>query len=293
MNWKNFLIAESVEDALQKIAQSTGSVRPIGGGTDLLLDIQQGHHAPIDTLVDLTQIPELACLEVRDGYLFIGAGVPVSRVAEASLVREHALAVSEACALIGGPQVRNSATLGGNVAHALPAADGMISLVSMDATVDIASAEGRRVAPILSLFRGPGQTTLDLTREFLVGFRVGLRQADQGCAFSRVMRPQGVALPILNMSAWVDRDQDKIGAVRIAVGPAGPTPQRASAVEAFLTGRVYSNETIQSAVEIWHTSMRFRSSPQRASAEYRSHLSGVLFEEVIAKAWQRSGGKNA
>lgn len=292
MNWKNYLIAQSVEDALQKLAQSTGSVRPIGGGTDLLLDIQQGHQPPIDTLIDLTQIPELTCLEIRDGHLFIGAGVPVSRVAESSLVKEHAMAVSEACALIGGPQVRNSATLGGNVAHALPAADGMISLVSMDAVVEIASDSGWREAPILTLFRGPGQTALDLKREFLVGFRVGLHQAGQGCAFSRVMRPQGVALPILNMSAWVERDQERIAAVRIAVGPAGPTPQRARAVEEFLTGRAYTCETIQSAVEVWHTSMRFRSSPQRASAEYRSHLSGVLFEEVIARAWQRSGGFN-
>jgi carbon-monoxide dehydrogenase medium subunit len=292
MNWKNYFVAHSVEDALQKLAQSTGSVRPIGGGTDLLLDIQQGHQPPIDTLIDLTHIPELTRLEIRDGYLFIGAGVPVSRVAESNLVKDHAMAVSEACALIGGPQVRNSATLGGNVAHALPAADGMIGLVSMDAVAEIASASGLREAPILTLFRGPGQTTLDLKSEFLVGFRIGLRLSGQGCAFSRVMRPQGVALPILNMSAWIERDQNRIAAVRIAVGPAGPTPQRARAVEEYLTGQVYSCETLETAVELWHTSMRFRSSPQRASAEYRSHLSGILFEEVITRAWQRSGGFN-
>lgn len=292
MNWNNYLVAHSVEDALLKLAQSTGSVRPIGGGTDLLLDIQQGHQPPIDTLVDLTHIPELTRLEIRDGYLFIGAGVPVSRVAESELVKEHAMAVSEACALIGGPQVRNSATLGGNVAHALPAADGMISLVSMDAVAEIASDGGLRQAPILTLFRGPGKTTLDLNREFLVGFRLGLRQAGQGCSFSRVMRPQGVALPILNMAAWVQREHDCIAAARISVGPAGPTPQRAKAVEEFLTGKTYNCETIQAAIEVWHTSMRFRSSPQRASAEYRSHLSGILFEEVIARAWQRSGELN-
>ena len=76
--------------------------------------------------------------------------------------------------------------------------------------------------------------------------------------------------------------------MRIAVGPAGPTPQRAQAVEDFLRGCIYTQANIQAAVEIWHTSMRFRTSPQRASADYRYHLSGVLFQEVIAKAWQRS-----
>jgi len=291
MNWKNYQIALNLNDALHKLSQATGSVRPVGGGTDLLLDIQQGHQPPVDTLVDLTHIPELGYLEVRDGHLFIGAGVPVSRIAESELVKEHALAVSEACALIGGPQVRNSATLGGNVAHALPAADGMISLVAMDAVAEIASASGIRLAPILTLFLGPGKTALDLQKEFLVGFRIQVRQPGQGCAFSRVMRPQGVALPILNMAAWVEREEERIRSLRLSVGPAGPTPQRAKAVEEFLTGRTYAQETIAGAVEVWHSSMRFRSSPKRASAEYRSHLSGVLFEEVIAKAWQRAGGE--
>ena len=202
MNWNHYLIPLSIEEALAALAASEGPACPVGGGTDLLLEIQQGHHPPVDTLVDVTRIPELTRLEIQDGNLFIGAGVPVAEVAEAGLVRTHAAAVSEACALIGGPQVRNSATLGGNVAHALPAADGMIALVAMDAMADIAGSAGRRRVPILSLFRGPGQSTLEPTREFLVGFWIEARKAQQGCAFSRVMRPQGVALPILNMAVW-------------------------------------------------------------------------------------------
>ena len=288
MNWNHYHIAHSVEDALAALAGSAGAVCPIGGGTDLLLDIQQGHHLPVDTLVDLTQVPEMTRLELQDGRLYIGAGVPVSRVAESELVRAHAPAVAEACALIGGPQVRNTATLGGNVAHALPAADGMISLVAMDAQAEIASAGGRRLVPILTLFRGPGQSTLEPRREILVSFRVETRENGQGCAFSRVMRPQGVALPILNMAAWVQREGDRIAAVRISVGPAGPTPQRAQAVEEFLTGCIYTPANIAAAIEVWRSTMRFRTSPQRASAEYRTHLSGVLFEEVMTKAWQRS-----
>ena len=205
MTWNHYHIAESIDDALAALNEAQGQACPLGGGTDLLLEIQQGHRPAVDTLVDLTRIPELVRLEIQQDRLFIGAGVPVSQVAEDRLVQHHARAVCEACALIGGPQVRNTATLGGNVAHALPAADGMISLVALDAEAEIAAPDGRRFAPILSLFRGPGQSALDLGKEFLVGFRIQTRRPGEGSAFSRVMRPQGVALPILNMAVWLRR----------------------------------------------------------------------------------------
>jgi xanthine dehydrogenase FAD-binding subunit len=288
MNWNHYLVPNNIDEALAALAGATGTACPIGGGTDLLLDIQQGHHPPVDTLVDVTRIPETTRLSIQDGHLYIGAGVPVSQVAESGLVWEHAPAVCEACALIGGPQVRNTATLGGNVAHALPAADGMISLVAMDAEVEIACSGGLRRAPILSLFRGPGQSTLDLTREILLGFWIDLRIASRGSAFSRVMRPQGVALPILNMAAWIHREGDRIAGVRIAVGPAGPTPQRARSVEDFLKNCVYNPANLRAALEVWEISMRFRTSPQRATAEYRKHLCGVLLNDVMENAWQRT-----
>ena len=133
----------------------------------------------------------------------------------------------EACGLIGGPQVRNTATLGGNVAHALPAADGTIALVALDARVEIASRDGRRLVPILNLFAGVGQSTLLADQEILVGFHLPLRKTGQASAFSRVMRPQGVALPVLNLAVWLERAGDQIHSIRIAIGPSGPVPQRA------------------------------------------------------------------
>lgn len=285
--WNNYHLAHSIEDALQALAASSGPARPVAGGTDLLLELQQGHHPPVDTLVDITRIPELIRLEIRGSDLFIGAAVPVSEVTESPLVQKHAQAVSEACGLIGGPQVRNTATLGGNVAHALPAADGMISLVAMDAQAEIASAEGLRCVPILSLFRGPGKSALIPDREILVGFYLPIRSGTAS-AFSRVMRPQGVALPILNLAVWLARENDRIIDIRIAVGPAGPTPQRASAVEECLQGKAFSEEALVCARQIWQETMHFRTSPQRATAEYRHHLSDYLLESVIRTAWQRA-----
>ncbi len=288
--WSQYVVAKSVDEAVQALASASGPACPVGGGTDLLLELQQGHHAPMDTLVDLTAIDELRCLEERGGRLFIGAGVPVSKVVEHPLVRKHAPGVVEACSLIGGPQVRNSATLGGNVAHALPAADGMISLVAMGAEVEVAAPEGRRMAPILTLFKGPGQSTLIPNREILVGFTLPLRQPGEASAFSRVMRPQGVALPILNMAVWLAREGETIRAARVAVGPAGPTPQRATAVEEYLAGKPFTPQTLEGAVQRMRETMKFRTSARRATSEYRTHLSGVLLQDVLEKAWARSAG---
>jgi xanthine dehydrogenase FAD-binding subunit len=285
--WSNYVNAGSIAEALDALASAPGPARPISGGTDLLLELQSGRHSHIHTLVDVTHIPELNALELRGDTLFIGAAVPVRELTESPLVRSHALAVSEACGLIGGPQVRNTATLGGNVAHALPAADGMIALCAMDTQVEVVSAAGCRLEPILSLFKGPGVSALQLDREFVVGFHLPARQPGQASAFERFMRPQGVALPIINNAVWIQRAGDCIQNIRIAIGPSGPVPQRVLELEQACIGSVYCDETLARVKQLIRSSVRFRSSPQRATAEYRYQLSEVLLESVIRKAWQR------
>lgn len=286
--WQKYVIPKSIDEALHYLISAPGPARPIGGGTDLLLEIQQGHHPPVHTLVDVTRIPQLLCLEERGDQLFIGAAVPVKTITESPLVRHHSTAVAEACGLIGGPQVRNTATLGGNVAHALPAADGMISLFAFDAQVEIASPSGRRIQPIHTLFKGPGQSALDLSREILIGFYLPLRKSGQSSAFSRVMRPQGVALPILNLAVWMEREDQVIRDIHIAIGPSGPVPFRATQVENELIGKPCERAVLEKAKQSIHQSIKFRSSAMRASSTYRHYLSEVLLEEVIGKAWQRA-----
>ncbi|MHB9084626.1 MAG: FAD binding domain-containing protein [Bellilinea sp.] len=286
--WSKYVLAATVDEAVQALAQAGGKAKPVAGGTDLLLELQQGRQAPVHTLVDVSAIPDLQRLEVRGGQLFVGAGVPVARIVQHPLMRLHAPGVVEACGLIGGPQVRNTATLGGNVAHALPAADGMISLAAVDAVAEVAGANGLRLVPLLELLRGLGKSILTENHEILVGFYLPLRTTGQSSAFSRIMRPQGVALPILNLAVWLQRSGEAIECVRIAVGPAGPTPQRALAVEEFLYGKPYSAETAAQAVEVIRSTMKFRTSPRRATAEYRQHLVVVLLLEVLEKAWQRA-----
>ncbi len=290
--WNHYLLPGSIEEALSALHNAPGPACLVAGGTDLLLELQQGHHSPVDTLVDISRLPELGCLEVRGEELFIGAGVPVGQLAESPVVCRHAEALAEACGLIGGPQVRNTATLGGNVAHALPAADGMIALVAMDAQAEIASAGAGalslRRAPLLSLFRGPGQSALAPDREILVGFYLPKRRPGQASSFLRIMRPQGVALPILNLAVWLAREGDRMIDVRLAVGPAGPVPKRAAAVENALRGAVFNQPALEQARRTWQETVTFRSSPRRASAEYRCYLSGLLLEEGLERAWHRA-----
>jgi xanthine dehydrogenase FAD-binding subunit len=290
--WHKYVPAASLSEALQALKSGEGTAYPIAGGTDLLLDLEQGHHPPAHTLVDLTTVAEMNLIEARTDRLFVGAAVPLSRIARDRLVIDHAAALVEACELIGGPQVRNVATLGGNVAHALPAADGTIGLLALDAMVELATLDGSRRIPLADLFLGPGKSALRQFEELIVGFDLLLKGANEGSAFRRVMRPQGVALPIVNTAIWIKSDGQVIRQVRVAVGPGGPTPWRARDAEQALAGRAMSPATARSALEALLEDVSFRSSPRRASSDYRRHLMGGLFEETLDLAWKRASGKD-
>jgi carbon-monoxide dehydrogenase medium subunit len=287
--WQHYLRPDNITEALQALSSAPGPACLIAGGTDLMLDLQQGHHPPVHTLVDVTAIPALTSLEVREGTLFVGAAVPISRVAASLLVREHAEALVEACCLIGGPQVRNVATLGGNVAHALPAADGTIALMCLGVQAEVVSLTGSRRVSIPELFIGPGKSTLKSGHELLVGFHIPLRTSGQASAFRRVMRAQGIALPILNLSVWLERRSECITRVRVSSGPAGPTPRRIISAEDALCGEPLTNEVIEQSLAALLKEVSFRTSPRRATTDYRRHLAGVLLKETLESAWQRAG----
>jgi len=288
--WKEYFVAQTVEGALSALSQSEGEARPIAGGTDLLLDLQQRRCPPVHTLVDITQIPEMSLIEERQAEIFIGAGVPLNQLIASSLVKEHAQALIDAAKLIGGPQVRNTATLGGNVAHALPAADGTIAMLAFDAIAEIAGLQNRNRTPLGDLFIGPGKSALNFRKEILVGFYLPKRLPGSASAFQRVMRPQGVAIAILNLAVWLERMGEIIRDIHISVGPAGPTPFRARLAEAELRGKTLRPHTITGALEALLTEAHFRTSPHRATEAYRRQMAEVLLRETLDAAWQRTAG---
>lgn len=292
--WQDYKRPTSVAQAIRDLTTSPGPALPIAGGTDLLLDLKQGRHSPVHTLIDLTFIPEMSALELRGDSLYIGAAVPVNRVALDPLTGTHAQALTEACNLIAGPQVRNTATLGGNVAHALPAADGTIALTALDAVAEIASASGIRKMPFTSLFLGPGKSAIDKTKEIIVGFHIPIPDSQfptppkYASCFKRIMRPQGVALPILNCAVWLERENDTIKDIHIAIGPGGATPFRATDAESTLRGQSLTEEIVSRAFDALLAQAKFRDSTRRASADYRRHIVGELFKDVLYTAWGRS-----
>lgn len=285
-SWNFYHLPHTLDEALA-ILQNDPHSKVIAGGTDLLLELQQGRQAPLKTLVDLTQIADLQRLEVLEQALWVGAGVPLNRLVAWQPAQRFATALFEAAALIGGPQVRNVATLGGNVAHALPAADGAIALLALDAEVILATPEGQRTQPLLACYAGPGKTALQRT-EIIVAFQVPLRKKGEASAFRRVMRPQGVAIAIQNMGIWLRREEETIADICIAVGPAGPKPLRAHHAEEALRGKPPTEENLAEAEKALLSEARFRTSPHRATADYRTHLAGVLLRQTLQTAWERA-----
>ncbi len=304
--WQNYIRPSSISEAILALTSPPGPALPLAGGTDLLLDLEQGRHSPVHTLVDLTTVPEMKLLELRGQHLFIGAAIPLDYIARHPLTVAHAQALVEACDLVGGPQVRNVATLGGNVAHALPAADGTIALLALDAEAEIASGSGLRRMPFGELFLGPGESALKHGEELLVGFyiqtpkvstKLSSNEQDnaetfrvsQASCFKRIMRPQGVALPIINLAVWLERDGECLTDIHIAVGPGAATPFRARSAEAMLRDKKLDETAVAASLEALLAEVKFRSSPRRAGADYRRHLLVSLFKDTLATAWQRGG----
>jgi len=286
--WSHYQVVHSVDEAIHYLG--AGDAQIVAGGTDLLLDIQQGNHPPANMLVDITQIPEMTTIENVDNLVTIGAGVTHNTIVSHPLLRSRATCLVESCGVVGGPQVRNVATIGGNVAHALPAADGTLSLVALWAQAEIASAEGRIWRDMADLFHGPGQSAIDPTRELITRFRFRLCGAHESSAFRRIMRPQGVALPILGCAVHIALDT--AGAVferaSICLGPVGPTPSHAAHIESLLIGQPATPTIIHEAARAARQSLVTRTSKYRATAEYRTEMVELLLNDALSRAVQRA-----
>ncbi len=288
--WTYYHTPSTVDEALDLLARYAGNARVIAGGTDLLLDIRQGHQPRPEALVDITCIKGLNTVRQDHATLTIGAGVTHTQIVQSPVIAARATCLVESCGVVGGPQVRNVGTLGGNVAHALPAGDGTTSLVALDAEVEIVQNGKRRWVPIRAMFRGPGESLLDPTRDLLVQMRFPLCSAREATAFKRIMRPQGVALPILGCAVWIRLDEvgERYDDVRICIGPVAKTPARAEAVEEVLRGQIANDDATENAVATAHESLSPRTSKYRATADYRREMIDVLLRRVLPLAVNRA-----
>lgn len=298
--FENYHLPTSVSEALTLLAQYEGRARVVAGGTDLLVDSQteyyEGQRPHYDALVDVTRLAGANEIYEQDGFIVVGCAVTHTQIVASSLIQQRATALAEACAVVGGPQVRNVATLCGNVAHALPAADGTVALMALEAEASVASLQAlvpsNQWKPLAKIFLGPGQSAVDSTRELITALRFRPLGKNRASAFARVMRPQGVALPILGMATCAHIENRKseieIQDVAISAGPVAPVPFRAAQTEEFLRGKILGDAVLQTAAEILAKEARPRTSAHRATKEYRYELLPALLKQTLRQAVARA-----
>lgn len=289
--WQNYYTPQSVAEAVATLQRYDGQARVVGGGTDLLVEMRRGLHRPVDALVDVSRIPGLDAIDTEGEYIIIGCGVTHSRIVTDARIISHGTCLSESCSVIGGPQVRNVGTLAGNVAHALPAGDGTIGLLALGGEIEIATADGTRWIPMQESFRAPGKSFIDRHREVLTRLRFKPTGPREGSAHHRVMRPQGLCLPIISMAVRLRlEDDDTISNARISMGPVGPVPFLAEAAMEVLVGGIASSEQFEKTAEAALASVTLRSSKYRASQEYREQMVRTFLPAILSRAAERARG---
>ncbi|MFC2036922.1 FAD binding domain-containing protein [Chloroflexota bacterium] len=290
--WQTYETPTSVEETVEILAQYGGQAQIIAGGTDLMIELQEGKHS-VECLVDVTRIPDLDRIEQNGDWIVLGPSVTFRQILESPLLQEQARVLTEAAASVGALQIQTMATLAGNVVSAMPAADGCVALLALDAEVEIADSVGRRWEPVGKLFLGPGQSDVDPRRQMLTAIRFPAAGMRQGSAWERIGRRRALVLPILNcaVSVALNGDGNQIQWAHIGLGPVAPVPFRARETEAFLASRRANEETFVQAGEIAASESSPRSSPLRASREYRTEVLKVLvrrgLERAVSQAQER------
>jgi len=289
--WQNYYTPKTVAEAVDTLQRYDGQARVVGGGTDLLVEIRRGLHRPVEALVDVSRIPGMDTIDIDGDHIVIGCGVTHSQIVRDARIIESGTCLSESCSVIGGPQVRNVGTLAGNVAHALPAGDGTIGLLALGGEIEIATADGTRWIPMQESFRAPGKSFIDRHREVLTRLRFKPTGRREGSAHHRVMRPQGLCLPIISMAVRLQlEDDDTISSARISMGPVGPVPFLAEAAMDVLMGNIASSELFNKTAEAALASVTLRSSKYRASQEYREQMVRTFLPAILKRAAERARG---
>jgi CO/xanthine dehydrogenase FAD-binding subunit len=291
--WQAYETPSSVVQALEILARYDGQAQLIAGGTDLIIELQEGKHS-VECLVDVTRIPGLDRIEQKDGWIVMGANVTFRQIKDDPLLKRQARVLSEAAATVGALQIQTVATLAGNVVSALPAADGCVALVALDAQAEIVDAQGRAWRPVEELFLGPGRSAVDPRRQMLTAIRVPIAGGRHGSAWERIGRRRALVLPILNcgISVVLGTEGRNLQQARIGMGPVAPVPFRARETEAFLANRPATDETFAEAAEIAAGEAQPRTSLLRASKEYRSEVLRVLLQRGLARAVAQAQEQN-
>ncbi len=279
----SYLVATSLEEALTYLRDSGGRARVVAGATDLYLkDLPH-------SLVDLSALPGASVIEEADGLITLGACLTHASAASSILILSRATALAEGCMAIGSPQIRNIATLGGNVVNAAPAADAAVALVALGASAVLVDTGGRsREEAVEDLYVIFNRSAVDSTSEILLKLTIKSCGTGEGSAFTRFAPRRALSLPLVNAAARVRIENGCFREVRLVVAPVKPAPTRLLQTEAMLEGMAPCEETWRLVARAASEEVEVRSSLLRCSARYRNHLVGVLAARVLQAASERA-----
>ena len=281
---KNFEYFEptTLAEASHLFAQEHAQL--LAGGTDLVIGMKAYTETP-QSVISLQKIPGLTGITAdADNGITIGAMTKVREVELSEDILQHHTALAEGASEIGSIQIRNLATIGGNIAHASPAADTVAGLLVADAQVNIASADGERTVPIDELFTGPGQTVLK-PGEIITQFR--LPNPASGSHYIKHKIREVMDLAFIGVASAVNLQNGVIKEVRIGLAAVAPTPIRATEAENLLKGKIPTPELLQQAGEA-AAAATSPISDLRCSAEHRKEMVNVLTKRTLQQAVARA-----
>ena len=280
---------DTLEEALAFLQETGRASRVIAGGTDVVPGLRSGTVSS-GYLLDISCLSELKGIEEEEGELFIGSGVTLTEIFFSKAVARVAPALQRAARVFGSRQIRNMATIGGNICRASPAGDTLPVLYAMDAQLELVSASSSRRVAVKDFIRGPGDIAIT-SEEILRGVRLNEASGIGVQRFEKVGNRKVLAVSIVSLAAILGlSDTGVIESVRLAWGSVAPTVVRSTRVEQYLTGKPLTAETLYEAFPLVQEAI----SPIddiRASAAYRRRITANLLFRLLTNRKTSDGGQ--
>ena len=276
--------ASSVSEAVVLLNEPGLKSRALAGGTDILLQLRHDPHY-CDRLVDISQIPDLHRIELKDDWVHIGAAATFNEVLISSIIKATARVLEQACISVGAVQIRNMGTLGGNVVNAAACADSLPALICLDAVAHFLTPAGEQLLPVTQLVSAPNKTILP-PGALLVSLRYPVPTTGSRSAFIKLGRRNAMAISRLTVAALGRLDaQNRIVEARLVTGSATPHIERLNVVEQLLIGKQPSAELFHSAAKLTVDEM-IRLAGFRWSSEYKVPALTAMTERVLAQVFK-------
>ncbi len=283
-----YKIPRSLKETLRLLEKEKAGAKVLAGGTDLVLQMKQGLVIP-SLVIDVKKVRELNRLDwdQKDG-LRIGAAVSISKLLTYEILHSEFSILAQAIRVIGSRQIKNRASVGGNICNGAPSADAAPALLCLGASVVLASGDRARTLSIAEFFKGPGETAVG-NDEVLVEIRVPNPPAfSSGCYLRHTTREE-MDIAIVGVGSFlILSPEKKVQEARIALGAVAPTPVRARQAESALVGQTVTESIIEAAAEMAATEAK-PISDVRGSADYRREIVKVLTRRTLKNSCKEVG----